>query len=644
MTSMTSTGNSEGKAVIVRNGPATAAPGRLLRRARIAAASVSGAVAVICASLLVIAPSASALPAAPKLPAVSYATISGAGSTWAQNAINQWVSDVAQNGLTVNYSGVGSTTGRAEFRQGTVEFGASEIPYAVSDMNGISDTAPTRGYAYMPDVAGGTVFMYNLKIGPNRVTDLRLSGSTIADIFTGRITYWDDPEIKKDNPDLTLPHIQIVPVVRSDGSGATADFTQWMLATDPSAWHYYCTQINVPQSNCIQTSTYPVDPHDPAMIAQANDNGVAGYVAQNSSNGAIGYTQYSFAIRSNFPVAKVLNADGYYTEPTPQNVAVSLLAAQINLDQGSPLYLTQNLTNVYTDPDPRTYELSAYSYFILPTDKSFNLTAPQGNSLGAFGSYLLCQGQQQVDDIGYSALPINLVIAGYQQLAKIPGATVQNTSQSFVQGCNNPTFDGSDSPGHNKLAETAPYPASCDKEGSVQCTTPTGGAPGSGGAGGTTGSTSGGTSGTGGTGGSTGTTGTTGNSGTSGTGGTSDTGGTTSTGGTTGTDGTTGSGGTSGSGTATCDPNTGICGTGSTGSTGSGGTSAESGNPIPITLSSSNGNGVQLVLMALSSALLLGLCIVPPLAAAASGNRRQRRVERWSSQGGQGNGGQGDGL
>ncbi len=84
----------------------------------------------------------------------------------------------------------------------------------------------------MPDVAGGTMFMYNLKIGTKRVTNLRLSGKTVADIFTGQIQYWDDSEIKADNPALALPHIQIIPVVRSDGSGATADFTQWMLATD----------------------------------------------------------------------------------------------------------------------------------------------------------------------------------------------------------------------------------------------------------------------------------------------------------------------------------------------------------------------------------------------------------------------------
>jgi phosphate ABC transporter phosphate-binding protein len=641
---MRSTPNVEGLTVKVRTGLASAARGRLQRRARIAAATVCGTVFVACAALLAIAPPATAVPvtaaapAAGELPATAYTTISGAGSTWAANAINNWVADVAQNGLTVNYTGNGSTTGRAEFRAGTANFGASEIPYAVADMNGVTDQQPTRGYAYMPDVAGGTTFMYNLKIGAQRVTNLRLSGKTIADIFTGRIQYWDNTEIKTDNPDLALPHIQIIPVVRSDGSGATADFTEWMLTTDPSAWHFYCTQISVPASHCIQTSTYTLDKNDPAMVGQSGDTGVSGYVAQNGSNGAIGYVEYSYAIQAGFPVAKVLNAAGYYTEPTPGHVAVSLLKAQINMDKSNPNYLTENLSSVYSDPDPRTYELSAYSYLILPTDTSFNLTQAKGRSLGAFGSYALCQGQQQVDNLGYSALPINLVEAAYAQLQKIPGAQIQATSSSFIQKCNNPTFDVN---GNNKLAEDDPQPASCDKEGSVQCTTATGGAPGSGGATGKTGGTSpsGGGNGTNPSGGGNGTNPSGGGNGTNPSGGGN---GTNPSNGSNGT-GTNGPGGSSTNGAGTgavdstpsCDQNTGVCstaggGTGNSDGSSNGGTEAQAGNPVPITLSSSTGDGVQVMLMALCGFLFLGLCVIPPLAAQASGRRRQQRLAKWS--------------
>jgi ABC-type phosphate transport system substrate-binding protein len=115
--------------------------------------------------------------------------VAGAGSTWAQNAINTWVSDVAQDGLQVNYSGVGSTSGRTDFRNGIVNFAASEIPYGLQDGNNF-DPSPTRGYAYVPDVAGGLAFMYNLVIGGQRVTNLRLSGAVIAAILTNQITMW----------------------------------------------------------------------------------------------------------------------------------------------------------------------------------------------------------------------------------------------------------------------------------------------------------------------------------------------------------------------------------------------------------------------------------------------------------------------
>jgi phosphate ABC transporter phosphate-binding protein len=429
---------------------------RVRRLAGSVVVAAAAAVSLVCAA---------AAPAS----AATYVPINGAGSTWSANAIDDWVTNVAQYGMVVNYSPDGSTAGRQEFADGTVDWGASEIPYGVVDGNQ-TDPPPSRGYAYMPDTAGGTTFMYNLKIGNTRVTNLRLSGAAIAGIFTGTITNWDSQIIANDNPGLTLPNLQIVPVVRSDGSGATADFTQWMLATEPSYWEAYCAKVG--RSPCTQTSAYPVLPNS-AMIGQSGDLGVSGYVSQAQADGAIGYVEYSYALETGFPVALVLNAAGYYTEPTAENVAVSLLAAQINMNQGSADYLTENLTNVYSDPDPRTYELSAYSYMILPTDLSNGMTTAKGYTLGAFGSYLLCQGQVPLDALGYSSLPINLVEAGFQQLQKIPGNQVSNTTTAQIQDCHNPTFSTN---GTNTLADEDPDPPACDKQGTTQCSTATGGA------------------------------------------------------------------------------------------------------------------------------------------------------------------------
>jgi phosphate ABC transporter phosphate-binding protein len=615
-------------------------------RARLIAAAGT-ALTVLCAGLL-----AWAQPAA----AASYTPIAGAGSTWSYNAINQWVQDVNQFGMTINYTADGSTAGRQLFAQGTVDWAASEIPYGVVDGNN-TDPPPSRGYAYMPDTAGGTTFMYNLEIGNQRVTNLRLSGSTIAGIFTNKITMWNDPAIVADNPGLTLPAIRIVPVVRSDGSGATAEFTQWMIATEGSYWTAYCQAVG--RSPCTQTSTYPVQPGT-AMVGQSGDLGVSGYVSQAQADGAIGYVEYSYALETGFPVALVLNAAGYYTEPTPENVAVSLLNAQLDMDTSSPLYLTQDLSKVYTDTDPRTYELSSYSYMILPTDSSNNLSANKGYTLGAFGSYLLCQGQQQVDQLGYSALPINLVEDGYAQLQRIPGNQVASATSSFIQSCNNPTFSTN---GTNTLADDDPQPPACDKQGPTQCTAATGGASGSGGASGnqsTQAASNGGTtitagsspspstsasssaksstsaSSTAASGSSSATHGATSTTGTTGTGSTTGTTGATGTSSTTGATGATGTTGTSGTG-ASCDPNTGVCtgssanpaaasGTGATGATGATGTNGPAEvNGVPVAAPTGLGDGAQIALMALAAALLVGVGLVPPLVSHGSTRRRRRR-------------------
>ena len=134
--------------------------------------------AVLIAVLAVVAGTQALL--APSASAAGYVPISGSGSTWSSNALDQWRRNVAnQFGITVNYSANGSTSGRNDFRAGQVDFAVSEIPYGLTD-GGVLDVKPQRGFGYMPIVAGGTAFMYNLKIGTKRVTNLRLSGDVIT--------------------------------------------------------------------------------------------------------------------------------------------------------------------------------------------------------------------------------------------------------------------------------------------------------------------------------------------------------------------------------------------------------------------------------------------------------------------------------
>jgi len=146
----------------------------------------------------------------------SYQRISGEGSSWSANAIDAMRVGVRRIGITVDYNPSGSSAGRKNFLNGTVDFAASDVPFQFDPEDGSAPEIPApNSYAYIPATAGGTAFMYNLTINGQRVTNLRLSGETIAKIFTGVITQWNDAAIAADNPGLTMPAKAIVPVVRS---------------------------------------------------------------------------------------------------------------------------------------------------------------------------------------------------------------------------------------------------------------------------------------------------------------------------------------------------------------------------------------------------------------------------------------------
>ncbi|KUN75937.1 phosphate ABC transporter substrate-binding protein PstS [Streptomyces griseoruber] len=508
----------------------------------------------------------------------TYTPIAGAGSTWAENAVDEWRRAVNQYGMRISYAGTGSSDGRRQFLSGTVDFAVSDIPFQTNPTDGSAAERPAQGsYAYMPIVAGGTVFMYHLTVNGKRVTNLRLSGDVVTKIFTGAVKTWDDPVIKADNPGLQLPHRPIVPVVRSDGSGSTAQFTMWMANQHKALWQAYCARVGR-SGACGQTSYYPTVS---GMIAQSGDLGVAGYVAQNYGEGAIGYVNYSYALNAHYPVAKVLNHAGYYTEPTPQNVAVSLLKAKINTNRNSADYLTQQLDGVYNDSDKRNYPLSSYSYMILPLKVQGTFTKAKGKTLGAFSYYFMCQGQQQAPDLGYSPLPINLVQAGFDQIRRIPGVQAQSIN---IRNCNNPTFTTN---GRNKLAETAPYPKDCDKKGAAPCTTGSGGAK-STGANGGSGGTSGGSAG----------------------GGTGASGGTGSDGGT---------GGSGAAGQPSVDPDTGqtLSPGGGTASGSGGGTATTADGTValaqPVAIAGHTGWTSTQTLMLLAAFLVLALILLPSL-------------------------------
>ena len=395
----------------------------------------------------------------------AYAQIEGTGSTWSELIVQQWIADVDANGMKVVYTGGGSSKGRKDFAQGSTDFAISEIPYQGTDEQGNADTSNGREFAYLPIVAGGTAFTYQLKIGDELVRNLRLSGETITKIFTNEITNWNDPAITADNNGRAFPSLAITPVVRSDGSGTTAQFTSWMDKEYPSIWQAFYGKAGL-------TSYYP---RKGRAVGQAGSDQVMNTIAGFAGNGTIGYVEYSYPVNKDYPVVKVLNKGGYYVEPTQYNVAVALTKAKINTDKSSPLYLTQILDDVYRHPDPRAYPVSSYSYMVLPTGAGDQrMTTAKRQTLADFMYYSLCAGQTKAGPYGYSPLPLNLVQAGFEQIAKLKAADpAVDLTDRDVKACNNPTFDGKNL-SKNQLAEIAPQPAACDKAGEGPCGTETG--------------------------------------------------------------------------------------------------------------------------------------------------------------------------
>ncbi len=411
---------------------------------------------------------ATVLAAGPIASATTYVEINGSGSSWASIALDQWVQDLRPSGIVINYNPDGSAAGRGDYMANQDDFAGSDPPFrnGHDELGGTGAEHPSQGYSYIPDTAGGTAFMYHIEEDGHLVTNLRLSGLTLMEIFTGQITNWDDPRITKDYG-AQLPNLPITPVIRSDGSGVSYFFTRWMAHEFPSQWNAFCQKVRPGiKLPCPQTEFYPLFGN--AKAENGSDN-VATYITASYGDGAIGYDEYAYALNSHYPVVQLLNPAGYYVLPTASNVAVALTEAQINEDASSPDFLQQDLDSVYTFNDPRSYPLSSYSYLIVPrqgTKLPTNFNPAKGKTLSTFINYLLCAGQSQIAALGYSPLPLNLVKGGLLQNAHIPGH-VPVPNQTTLAGCDNPTFTN----GVLTLLKDAPQPSPCSKVGEpLNCT------------------------------------------------------------------------------------------------------------------------------------------------------------------------------
>jgi phosphate transport system substrate-binding protein len=302
------------------------------------------------------------------------AGITGAGSTLIQPLLEKWAEAFkAKDGIPVTYSGVGSGTGIKDITARTVSFGASDAPLTPTQ------AAECNGCYMIPWALTATGIGFHLE----GVTKLHLTGPILAKIYLGQITNWDSPQLKKINPGVSLPNLAITPVYRSDGSGDTYAFTNYLSDVDPE-WR---STVGFSTSVSFKTGT-----------GAKGNAGVSAVVS--STNGAIGYISASYLIAHGIPGAAVQNAAGKYEYANLANIE-----AAASIVKKVP---ANNELHIVDPPksDKKAYPISTFTYAIVPK------STPQPGELSKFVLYAMGEGQQFGAALDFAPIPKVVLKAG----------------------------------------------------------------------------------------------------------------------------------------------------------------------------------------------------------------------------------------
>jgi phosphate transport system substrate-binding protein len=357
-----------------------------LRRRR--QATTTGVIAAVSLALLLAACSSSNSPSTGSGSSSTgtslSGTLNGSGSTlqlvFQQAAIQAF--KATQPNMAVNYAGVGSGTGRTNLAAGTVAFAGSDSPIPADE------TANFKGKTvlYFPDVISPVTVSYNLP----GVSSLKLSAPTIAGIFQGKITKWNDSTIKADNPGVNLPSTAITIARRSDSSGTTQNFSQFLVDATGDGW-------KLGTSSTINW---------PASSRGGNGNGGVAQIIK-STTGAIGYVDFADAKASGLTFASVKNQTGSFVAPSTQSASAA--ASQVTV--------APDLTfSAIWAPGAGSYPITAQSWVLVYASQANANTAKM---LQAYIGYLLGAGQQLLPSLNYAPLPSSIDQKAEAQLSKI---------------------------------------------------------------------------------------------------------------------------------------------------------------------------------------------------------------------------------
>ncbi|MDP8887591.1 MAG: phosphate ABC transporter substrate-binding protein PstS [Thermoproteota archaeon] len=336
--------------------------------------------------------------------------LNGAGATFPFPLIDAWRVEYQKikPDISINYQSIGSGGGVKQFTEKIVDFGATDAPLTSLEME------KAREAVHIPETIGSIIVSYNIPEVPD--SGLKLTGSILAGIYLGEITKWNDPQIQKLNPDLFLPTQNIIVVHRSDGSGTTFVWTDY-LSNVNNEW-----KAQVGKGKSVQW---------PTGIGAPGNEGVASTVK--STPYAIGYVELSYALATRMTYAYLENQEGNFIEPSIDSVRAAVASSATLLPRGDESWEQVSTTDA---PGKDSYPISSFSYLLLYKELSTNPridSLDKARALVDFVSWAITDGQQFADDLGYVALPDDVVILNQDTLSSLtykgqPVLTTENAT------------------------------------------------------------------------------------------------------------------------------------------------------------------------------------------------------------------------
>jgi phosphate transport system substrate-binding protein len=308
------------------------------------------------------------------MPVVGQTTLNGAGATFPYPIYSKWFSEYHKihSDVEVNYQSIGSGGGIRQVTAGTVDFGASDMPMTDKQLQEVKSKILN-----IPTVLGADVPAYNV---PGVSGEIKFTPETLAGIFLGKISKWNDKAITSVNPGVNLPDKEIIVVHRSDGSGTTFIWTDYLSKVSPE-WK---SQVGADTS-----VKWPV-----GMGGKGNE-GVAGFIRQLS--GSIGYVELIYAMQNNIPFGSVRNSAGVFLKASLEGVTAAAASAP-----KMPADFRVSITNA---PGKDAYPISSFTWLLIPAPSK---DAAKGKILADFLNWMVTDGQKMTSALAYAPLPENV--------------------------------------------------------------------------------------------------------------------------------------------------------------------------------------------------------------------------------------------